>query len=198
MGDTEKVELDRSEYDKLVAENEELKEKNKSSTQEWQRNFHKLKFHQNPAYISDLIASDKKVALEIAKEYGYENLDEFVEAVKWVKGVDNAEKEVSESLDGYLQEKWVDKESDFWKDVLKLYAELTEGVKLTPKVAKALAREAYLDAKKTSKHFEDYKQKMEEVKLAGTSSWKAKESDKKPTIQVNKRIKFSEIYWKKD
>lgn len=204
---TKKIEVDATEYDKLKKEVEELKEKNKSNTQEWQRNLHKMKFYKDPTYALDLVKSDKKMVKDLAKEHGYDDVHDFLEAIKQLdsdgekKTEEKPDDKVQGAVDGYLDGKNIDKDSDFGKDVLKLYSELSEWVKLTEKRAKALIREAYLESKKTSDHSETYKKKMEELKLAGVSGSNAKGGKveaKKPAIQVNKRWSFREVYGKKD
>lgn len=207
MEDKDKIEVDAQEYNKLKQEYEELKEKNKSNTQEWQRNLHKMKFYKDPTYAIELVKSDKKLVKELAQEHGYDDVHDFLEAVKSLDGDGKKEKKedkvddkVQWAVDGYLEGKNIDKDSDFGKDVLKLYSELSEWVKLTEKRAKALVREAYLDAKKSSNHAETYKQKIAEMKAAGVSGASGKWSDKKeekPKIRVNSRRTFSEKYGKK-
>lgn len=204
--DIEKIEVNATEYERLQKENEELKEKNKSNTQEWQRNLHMMKFHKDPTYALDLVKTDKKLTKQLAKDYGYDDLHDFLEAVKWLdegekKWDETVDDKVTSAIDGYLEGKDIDKDSDFWKDVLELYSELSEWVKVTERVAKALVREAYLESKKTSTHVEDYKKKLSELKVAWVSWSNAKGGEpekQKPTIRVNKRFHFSDEYGTKD
>lgn len=209
----------QEEYEALKKENEDLKSKHQASTSEWQRLHHKVTFLEDPSYFEKLYQTNRNYAQDIAKEYGYD-LEEFRTAVKSMKpmkpesGEDEEdlsdkllakleEKELIKKADAsvreFFEEKAVDLESDFWKEMMAEYKELAGTRKLDPEKALKYARIAYREVRQTSKHADEYERKMDELKSAGlgAKNTKAYIDEKKPAPMFNKPIKFKDIYTKK-
>lgn len=215
----------QEEFEDLQKKYADLQEKHKSSTTEWQRLHHKIEFLKDPSSFDKLYQTNKNFAKDIAQEYWYDDVDEFKEAVKWMKPsvskkddkqddgddvVDKAVQKIEEKalhkqaeakVSSFLEERGVDLNSDFGKDVLSEYEDLVGKRKLTPEKAEKYITIAYREARQSSKHAVAYEQKMSELKAVGVwgKNTKAIISDTmKSWPQFNKPIKFREIYGKKD
>lgn len=112
--ESDKVELTKEEYDRLIASDKKLWEVEtqlKASTKEWQKLWWIAKVSTDNSKFIKLYKSDKKQAEEVARHFGYTAKDFYDAVVKeygedsWGIDVEDVDERVQQGIDKWLAEK---------------------------------------------------------------------------------------------
>lgn len=167
----------------------ESKEKYEKGTKEAQLLSWENKILKNPEEYIKLYDSDKRISKEIAERNSFDSPEAMLEHIKTIgsnapdvdtvaqKVVELQEKQkVENAVSSFLEDKWVDAETDFWKDVIKEYQSLVWKRSIDFKTAQKYLKMAYKEALDTSEFVKDYEKQALEKKAAwiggGTKWWK--------------------------